>query len=188
MILVDNLIILVVAISVVVGLFRGFIPEVMSIIVWVAAAWLAWEYSDFVTLRIQDHVDSPVLATWLGRALTFAGVLIAGGVATALVSFVLQKTGLSGTDRILGMGFGFARGVLVVGLLVIFARALGFDEEPWWGESTLVPYGEQVADVIVTALPENLGESLPDVLKQAEGAAPGDDDARPPTPAPEQND
>lgn len=173
MLLVDNLILIIIAVSVLIGLFRGFVPEVMSIVVWVAAAFLAWQYSDFVAMRLQEHVDSEVLAIWLARALTFAGVLIAGGILTAAVSLLVEKTGLSGTDRMLGMAFGFARGVLIVGVLVLFARALGFAEEAWWDESTLLPYGERVAGLMLSALPSDVGDRLPEFIQQVEGAARG---------------
>ncbi|MEM9387371.1 MAG: CvpA family protein [Pseudomonadota bacterium] len=171
MIFVDNIIIAVIAISVLIGLFRGFVPEVMSIVVWVAAVFLSWQYADLVAVRLEQHIDSPALLTWLSRAITFAGVLITGGVTTSLVSLLVEKTGLSGTDRVLGMAFGFARGVLVVGVLVIFANALELQQESWWDESVLIPYGERVAGVVLTVLPEDVSARLPEAVQQMEEAA-----------------
>lgn len=171
MIFVDNIIIAVIAISVVIGLFRGFVPEVMSIVVWVAAVFLSWQYADVVAVRLEPHLDSPALLVWLSRAITFAGVLITGGVTTSLVSLLVEKTGLSGTDRMLGMAFGFARGVLVVGVLVIFANALELRQESWWDESVLIPYGERVAGVLLTVLPEDVSTKLPEAMQQMEQAA-----------------
>ncbi len=171
MILVDNIIMAVIAISAIIGLWRGFIPEVMSIVVWVAAVFLAWQYSDLVAVRLQSHIDSPTLLTWLSRAITFAGALIVGGMATALASFLVEKTGLSGTDRMLGMAFGFVRGVLVVGVLVVFASALELQKEEWWDRSVLIPYGERVAGALLTVLPEDVSEKLPETMQQMEEAA-----------------
>lgn len=80
--------------------------------------------------------------------MTFVLVVVAGAVVNRLIGMAVRKTGLSGTDRVLGMGFGFVRGVLLVGLLVLGAQVLELDREPWWDESRLVPYGLQVADQI----------------------------------------
>jgi membrane protein required for colicin V production len=72
----------------------------------------------------------------------FAGIffatLIVGGVFQWLIGTLVQSTGLSGTDRLLGFVFGAARGVLVclVGLIAIRSFAQTAD---WWQASRLVP-------------------------------------------------
>jgi membrane protein required for colicin V production len=171
MLLVDNIIIGLIVVSVLIGMFRGFVPEVMSIAVWVAAIWLAGQYADVVAVRLADRIESPTLLLWLSRGIVFIGVLLAGGVATAIVSMVVKMTGLSGTDRLLGMAFGLVRGVLVFGVLVTFARVLELEQEPWWQDSKLIPYGEQVAGWIVSLLPEAVAGYLPDAAREMEKEA-----------------
>jgi membrane protein required for colicin V production len=73
-------------------------------------------------------------------------VLIAGGLLNALIGILVDKTGLTGTDRLLGMLFGAARGVLIVGVVVMVFRVLELDQEEWWDESGVVGLAEPVAD------------------------------------------
>jgi membrane protein required for colicin V production len=171
MLLVDNIIIGLVLISVLIGLFRGFIPEVMSIAVWIVSVWLAWQYADVVSVRLEDKIDSPALLLWLSRAIVFAGGLIGGGLLTAVVSLLVEKSGLSGTDRVLGMAFGLVRGVLVFGVLVVFARVLDLQQETWWTQSRLIPYGERVGGWILSVLPDEVAEFLPEAAREVEEQA-----------------
>ena len=146
--IVDYLIIGLVAVSVLVGYFRGLIYEAMSIATWLAAIWLAWRFGGGASPLVASLFDSPAVQQWLGRAIIFLLVLVIGGLAAWLISMVVKKTGLSGTDRTLGMVFGFVRGALIVGLLVIVGEALGFSQDPWWQDSKFIPYGERVAVVV----------------------------------------
>ena len=80
--------------------------------------------------------------------LIVAGALFAGGLVGWIFGLILDNTGLSGTDRAIGSVFGFARGVLLAGLLVMILEVLGYRDAPWWDESKLIPYAAPVADVI----------------------------------------
>jgi len=110
--------------------------------------WLALEFGQIFVPVFSEILPSPTLQIWAARLMTFVLVVVAGAVVNRLIGMAVRKTGLSGTDRVLGMGFGFVRGVLLVGLVVLGAQVLELDREPWWDESRLVPYGLQVADQI----------------------------------------
>jgi membrane protein required for colicin V production len=159
---VDYLILAVVLISTLIGAYRGFFPEVLSLLSWVAAIWIAWEYGSALEPRLGDKIPSPVLALWIARFALFAGVLIAGGVVTELVSLVIEKTHLTGPNRALGVLFGFARGLIAVGVLTIFAQILELPHEAWWRQSKLIPYGERIAGGLEALLPESVFEQLPE--------------------------
>lgn len=79
----------------------------------------------------------------------FVLVLMAGGLVAWFLRTLIRATGLSSTDRSLGGLFGIARGVLIVGLLVIALQFSGMDQEPWWQRARLKPYGDRVAAGIV---------------------------------------
>jgi membrane protein required for colicin V production len=64
------------------------------------------------------------------------------------VRALIRHSGLGGTDRLLGSLFGFTRGVLIFGLVVIVLEFTGLDQDPWWQGASLGSYGEQVADGI----------------------------------------
>jgi membrane protein required for colicin V production len=75
----------------------------------------------------------------------------------------VRRTGLTGTDRVLGMVFGAGRGVLVVGVLVIAFQLLEMDGEPWWQESVIVPKTAELTRTIrdtMDAGRERLSEAM----------------------------
>ena len=124
---VDYLIIGVVLISTLVGVYRGFFPEVLALLSWILGIWVAWEYAPMLEPRLADKIPSPVLSLWIARFALFAGVLIAGGLLTELVSLAIERAHLTGTNRMLGLLFGFVRGLVSgLGALDLFAA---------WGEA-----------------------------------------------------
>jgi membrane protein required for colicin V production len=84
--------------------------------------------------------------------------LVVGGLVNFLVIQLVERTGLSGTDRLIGMVFGLARGVLVIAVLVLVAGLTPFPGDPWWQESRLIPYFEELALWLGELLPEDIAE------------------------------
>ena len=116
---VDIVLLAILGLSALVGLWRGFVVEVMSLAVWVAAFWLAFAFGDNVAALFEQAVQSPSARLFLGYAVLFIGALIVGGLATWLMGKLVQSTGLSGTDRLLGLGFGLLRGAALCCVLVL---------------------------------------------------------------------
>lgn len=138
MVIIDYVLLGAFAVSVVIGFFRGFFREALSLVNWALALWLAWRFSGLLD-PLLAAVSSPVLKLWLGRVVVFVGALLAGGLVGHLIVLLVRKSGLTGVDRTLGMVFGAGRGVLVVGTLVIVFQMLEMNREPWWEESVIVP-------------------------------------------------
>ena len=162
MVIVDYILLGAFAVSVVIGFFRGFFREAMSLINWALALWLAWRFSGLLDPLLAS-VSSPVFKLWLGRIIVFVGALLVGALLSKLVSMLVQKTGLTGADRSLGMLFGAGRGVLVVGILVIGFQMLELDREPWWEESVIVPRTAELTKAIREFMDgglEQLGDAI----------------------------
>jgi membrane protein required for colicin V production len=138
MVIVDYLLLAAFALSILIGYFRGFFREALSLVNWALALWLAWRFSGVLDPLLAS-VSSPSLQLWLGRLLMFVGALLAGALIAHGVVTVVRRTALSGADRALGMVFGAARGLLVVGALVIGFQMVEMDREPWWQDSVIVP-------------------------------------------------
>jgi len=148
MIIIDYLLIVIVAVSAVISLFRGFVKESLSLVGWVVAIWAASRYGLVAADWLDGTIDSYALRLWCGRAILLIGVLFTSGVISWAVSQLLDSTGLSGTDRAIGMLFGLARGVILAGIVVLLLELAGFDEDAWWNDSKLIPYAAPVADLV----------------------------------------
>lgn len=118
------------------GLWRGLLKEVLALAIWIAALLLALAFGKPLGQMILD-ADSR-LQLGVGFALMFVGVLIAGAILQRLVRGLVETTGLSGTDRVLGLAFGALRGGVVALFALIMLRPFAEDRD-WWQESRLVP-------------------------------------------------
>ncbi|MBD8874026.1 CvpA family protein [Rhodanobacter sp. DHB23] len=135
---IDLAILCVLGLSVLIGLFRGLVSEVLALAIWIAAFWIAWLFGPAVSAHL-GAITLPMLRVAAGYAACFVLVLVLGAILRFFVQRLLVSTGLSGTDRLLGMLFGLARGALIVCVLVFLCQLTGFTREPVWRQSALLP-------------------------------------------------
>lgn len=150
----DYVIIAVLALSVLIGLWRGLIAEVLALAVWVAAFWVAWLLGPRLAAAFEPVIDVPSVRVILGYVVCFVAVLLLGMLLKFVIDRLVEGTGLSGSDRLLGMLFGLVRGAFLVALLVFLLGFTPFTRDPWWQRSQLLP-------TFVTAA-NWLGQQLPD--------------------------
>jgi membrane protein required for colicin V production len=131
------------------GYWRGFVKEALALATWLLAILLAWQGAWLIEQRLGDWSAAPELRIWVARAIIFVAVLIIGGVLAWTLRTLIRSSGLSSTDRSLGVIFGLARGVLLIGLLAILVDAVDIDGESWWSGAKLRPFSEQVAEGIL---------------------------------------
>ncbi len=132
--------------SILIGLMRGFVREAVSLAFWVVAIWAAWKFGRLVVPHLGGLLADPKVAPWVGRLVILVLVLLVGWVIGMLLSYFTRGVGLGPLDRVLGFVFGVLRGTVLVGLMIIGGELLQLNQEPWWGRSRLVPYGETVGD------------------------------------------
>lgn len=149
------------AVSMLVSLFRGFVREVFSLLVWIAAVYAALLATHPLAARMEPWVELPSVRTIIAFVGVFLLVLTVGGLLNYLLGKLVAGTGLSGTDRLVGALFGALRGVAIVLVAVIIARFTPFPEDPWWEESRLLPEFERLAVVAVSYFPETVREYVP---------------------------
>lgn len=160
MIWVDYAILAMLAISAVISVFRGFIREALSLVGWVAAVWLAITFSGDLATLLEGQVEVPSVRQALAFFVIFVGVLLLTAVAIWLAGLLVDKTGLTGTDRMLGVIFGIARGLVIVALLVVAAGMTPLPQDPWWQDSTFLPHFESMAREIRELLPPDIAARL----------------------------
>jgi membrane protein required for colicin V production len=141
----DHLFAVILLVSGVLGLWRGFIRESVSLLSWLVGLWLAWHFAYVVNPWLGDALE-PGIREWVGRAIVLFLVLLVGaGVGAVVGHFARRAAGLAWMDRALGAVFGLMRGAIVIGLLVIAGRAAGIDGQAWWQRTRSMPAAEAVA-------------------------------------------
>jgi len=153
---VDLVILGIIAVSAVISLIRGFVREAFSLAVWVLAFWVSWTFFREAAVHLEPWIDTPSVRLGVAFAGLMIGALLIGGLINYLVIRLVQTTGLSGSDRFLGMIFGAARGVLLVAVLVLLAGLTPLPSDPWWKESKLIPYFEELALWLKEMMPEEV--------------------------------
>jgi membrane protein required for colicin V production len=156
----DYAILATIAISVLVGALRGFIKEVMALAIWALAFILAYRFAGNVSELIEAQVSLPSARLAMGFAGIFLVVLLLGGLLVYLVGRLVETTGLSGTDRMLGGAFGAMRGLAIVVLFLLIAGFTPIPADPWWKDSAMIQRFMPLVDWAGEFLPEKAREQL----------------------------
>jgi len=156
----DYAVLAIVTISILVGAIRGFVKEAFSLFVWAAAFLVAFQYSDALAMLLENDIELPSVRTSLAFAGLFLSVLLVGGLLTYLVGKLVEKTGLSGTDRLLGGVFGGARGLALVLAIMLVAGLTPVPQDPWWQQSRTIQSLMPLAEWAAQFLPDYIQEHM----------------------------
>lgn len=160
MIWVDYFILGVIVVSGLLSLWRGFVKEALSLLTWIAAPVIAILFYEELAPWFERWVSVPSARLALAFGILLVLVLILGGVVNYLIGQLVSKTGLSGTDRALGIVFGIARGVMVVGVLVLLAGLTQLPQDPWWQESIFLGHFVDLALWMRSFLPADIAANI----------------------------
>lgn len=149
----DIIILAILALSVLFGLMRGFVAEVLSLACWIAAFAVAWLFGDAVAGWYEPWLREPFARIIAGYLTCFVGVLVVGAILGWILRRLIRSSGLSGADRLLGMLFGLARGVLLVLVIVAVLNFTPLAGAGWWDRSMLLPGFQQCAGWLSAHLP-----------------------------------
>lgn len=160
----DWISVIVVALSLMMGIYRGFGREVLSLLGWVAAFVGANLLAKVLSGSMSGLIDNSTLRYLLSWGLVFIGVLAAFGVLGNLLANQLKQPGFNLGNRLLGGVFGILRGLVVMMVLTLLLKAVvPASERDWLGDSELMP----IIDTLSSTLADVFGE-LQDI-KPVEG-------------------
>ncbi len=142
---VDIAILVIIAISVAISILRGFTREALSLAGWIIAFWIALTFSNKVEEFLVPHIETPSARMVVAFAILFFVTLILAALVNYLAVQLIEKTGLSGTDRMVGVLFGFARGCAIIAVMVLLGGLTALPQDPWWRESLLLHYFQDMA-------------------------------------------
>jgi len=141
----DWAIIAVLAISTLMSLRRGFLKEALSLGTWIAAFVVARQFHGPMDQLLETQIVDSLMRSIAAFAALFIGTLLVGAALGFLLGALINATGLSSTDRVLGMVFGFARGALIVTVVIGLLNLTPLVNDSWYTNASLVPHFETVA-------------------------------------------
>ncbi len=136
----------IILISALVSLMRGFFKEILSLVTWVAAIIIAWTFNGSVAQLLAPYSDTPSIRVVAASIMLFIATLLVGGLINKVFAQLVNVTGLTGTDRVLGMVFGGLRGCLLVVLIVGLMTFVPLENDVAWKDSVLLPHFLLLAD------------------------------------------
>lgn len=132
MTLFDYTVLLIIGLSVVVSVMRGAVRELLALLGWVLAGWLAVHYSPLAAAYLPAGIPDQGLRLLAGFIAIFALTLLLTTLVSIALSHVVKSIGLGGVDRAVGLFFGLVRGLVVVMALVIGASLTTLPQQPFW--------------------------------------------------------
>lgn len=159
--IVDLAIALGLLLSTVVGMWRGLVREVMSLVGWLVAYMVAQTHGAMVGLQLPVSEPGSPLNVLAGMVVVFIGVWLAWALLTWAVRQVLVASGLDGTDRLLGATFGLLRGLLVALLLVLGVSMTPVQQWEPWQASHAVPWLHVMLMQLRPWLPHDVLQYMP---------------------------
>lgn len=152
---VDYSILGILALSVLVGVLRGFVREVLGLATWGGAIVITYLFGGYVAHQLVPVISAPEVRLIAGQALLFIGSLFIGALITHLIGALVRESPVAPVDRTLGGLFGLGRGLLAVVLVVMLADAsLKTREQRWWNESVLIPPLLPLASTVRSWIPQ----------------------------------
>lgn len=147
--------------SVLLGIWRGLVYEVLSVISWIAAFVLAqWLAADVAAMLPLDEAGEAVRYA-AAFVVVFIAAVFAGALLAWLTKKLIESAGLRPADRALGALFGLVRGVVLVLVLAVVVHITPLKEGAWWKESLTAGVATAALRGLQPVVPERLGRHLP---------------------------
>ena len=156
----DYLVLFVLLCSIVIGLFRGLVMEVLSLLSWIIAFIVANAYSETLATLLPETVPGATVRLIAAFLLLFIGVKLLMMLLRMALDAVITASGLTAVDRGLGALFGIARGVLIVVAAVLLAGMTAIPKQEFWKSALLSPLAESAALTVMPFLPQNFARRI----------------------------
>ncbi len=150
----------VLGLSVLLGMWRGLVHEVLAIIGWVAAFVLAHMFASEIGAMIDIQGVRGQFRYILGFAAVFIGTLFACGLLTWVVKTMISSVGLRSIDRTLGAAFGMLRGLMILLALTAVVRMTPLQTIDGWTQSAGAGVLSNWLKIIQPMLPNELTQYI----------------------------
>lgn len=164
----DAAILLIVAFSALVGLFRGLIKEAVSLSAWILGIWIAMQFSGAFAQLLPDSLQEvnvgigelrfkiENMRIGIAMVVLFIVTLIVGSIVAALLRRLVHMAQLGVLDRLLGIAFGVLRGGVIIVGIVLLAGLTSIPSYPFWTQSEFIPHFQEMTLKVIEALPQDM--------------------------------
>ena len=156
----DYVVIGIIAVSLLLGLWRGVVGELIALAAWLLAVFAAVEFGGQLGQMLFTGIVDPGVRTLAGCATIFVGVLVVMALLRMAVRSLIKALGLSLSDRLLGSLFGLARGALIAMVLVALGGMTAAPQQAWWKQATLSAPLETAVLATKSWLPDDLAKRI----------------------------
>lgn len=156
----DYVVLGIVGLSLVFGLWRGVVGELIALVAWGLGLFAALELGGKVGQMVFSGINDGSMRLVAGCVLVFVGVLVLMALIRLAVQHMVKALGLTMSDRLLGMVFGLVRGVLICMVLVGLGGMTAAPKQIWWQDATLAPPLETAVLAVKSWLPDDLAKRI----------------------------
>ncbi len=146
----DYLVFIIIGACIIISMMRGAVREMLSIIGWLAAFYVAKTYAMQLVPLLPRDIPTDSLRVLAAFLILFLGVLLVVSLLSIALSSILNKIGLSWLNRFFGVLFGFAKGLLIVFVLVFLAGLTSIPKDVRW---TNAMFSSPLEALVKAALP-----------------------------------
>jgi membrane protein required for colicin V production len=158
---VDWILLAVLGLSFLLGIWRGIVQEVLSLVGWVAAFYVSQMYAPMAAAWLPMEGSSQMLRYAAGFVVVFVAVLVATVLVSALIKKLISAVGLGPLDRLLGSLFGLMRGVVILLAVTVLVGMTPMRETEAWKQAQGAQWLQQFLHVLKPVLPADFGKYLP---------------------------
>lgn len=156
----DYAVLVIVGISILISLMRGAVREILSLLGWVLAFYVARTYAIQVVPLLPYDIPSERLKMLAAFIIVFLAVLLITSLISIALSGLLKEIGLGWLNRLLGGVFGFFRGLLIVTVLMILAGMTQLPKDERWTNAMFSAPLEALVKTVLVWLPKSITQHV----------------------------
>lgn len=156
----DYAVLAILGLSILLSMMRGLVREVMALVSWVVAFFVAKVYTLELAPLLPDSIPSEALKFLAAFIILFLATLLVCSLLAIALSQIFKKVGLSWLDRGLGAVFGLARGVLILMVLVFLAGLTSLPKDARWRNAMFSSPLEALVISVLPWLPRDIAKHV----------------------------
>lgn len=156
----DYLVLFIVACSVVISLLRGLVREILSLMSWIVAFFVANAYCDALAPMLPTSIPGASGRLIVAFIALFIGVKLLMLLLSRTLEAMVKASGLTVVDRGLGGIFGLTRGAVIVLAVVLLCGTTAIPQQPFWKNALLSPLAETMAYRVMPWVPGELAQHV----------------------------